>query len=92
MDAQVKYALRYLPDPWDEKRRATGLEVWCLMEVVVPELGPETWKPIAVFNLNPECERFAAHCYLQGQTTVELPQDFISLFSVPKKGAPGKER
>lgn len=66
MNARVTYEMHYLPHPWDEKLRKDGAKAWILCEVVVPEAGPETFNPVAIFNYDSEGARFQGHVFASG--------------------------
>ncbi len=65
MNAKITYAMRFVPDPFDKKNE-NRQSLWCLHEVTTPEYGEPTWKPIAIFNLDSEAERFMGNVFASG--------------------------
>lgn len=80
MKSQIKYVMEYLPHPWDEKMRAKGEKIWCLVEVIVPEVGPKTSNPVAIFNYGSDAERFQGHVLTSGNGLVEIDPDLKELY------------
>lgn len=66
MNATVTYKVSYEPHPWDEKLRAKGVQAWCLVQVITPEMGPKTFTPVALFNWDSDAERFQGHVLASG--------------------------
>lgn len=66
MKANVTYRMGYIPHPWDEKRRREGIELWCLIKVITPEIGNGTEVAVAAFNLDSEAETFQGNVYAEG--------------------------
>lgn len=82
MRATISYALRNIPHPWNDKQRANGVKAWCLVKVVKPELGNETWETVAIFNLDSEAETFAGLVHADGHGLVDIGPDFAELFKL----------
>lgn len=40
MNAKITYRMSFEAHPWNEKSRAAGMQAWCLVKVITPELGP----------------------------------------------------
>lgn len=84
MKARIEYRLENISHPWNEERRKQGMKAWCLMCRTIPELGPSTEEPVAIFNMDSDAERFAGHVFAEGLDgkLVSVGSDFRGLFQL----------
>jgi hypothetical protein len=66
MKARIEYEVRLIPHPWNPPRRDAGVQVWCLIKRVVPEMGHTVEEPVAAFNLDSEALTFMGHVISSG--------------------------
>ncbi len=66
MNAKITYRLGRIPHPFNKEKRGQGMEAMCLIKVTTYDLGtfPEEM-PVAIFDLDSEADRFAAHVFLE---------------------------
>lgn len=91
MNARVHYKFEYQPHPFNQELRAKGVEAWCLVQIITPEVGPPTYDVIAIFNLNSEAERFQAHIFAEGLDgrLIEIDRTQRELFEM-KRARPAR--
>lgn len=63
MKAEIRYGIREMLHPWNEKSRKEGMKIMCLVKITYPQVGYETLEPVAIFNLDSEAIAFQGHCY-----------------------------
>lgn len=74
MKATIEYSMQWMPDPFNEERRAAGGEAWVLCKVVRPDCGfvsliEVRLEPLAVFNFDSEAKLFQRHL-IEGGTVL----------------------
>lgn len=74
MKAKISYKMDRRQHPWNDGLRAKGMDVWCLVKVVVPEYGEPTEEPVAVFSLDSEAMLFQGHALSCVESGVEIVQ------------------
>ncbi len=86
--ARIVYRMAYIPHPWDDKRRADGVNMWCLVREVYDE-SVSFWvidaKPIAMFNFDSDAEIFQK--YLVDEYNVVPDKDVVELWAQRKRRA-----
>ncbi len=84
MNATISYAMEFIPHPWDSEQRKRGVQAWCLVKTVKPEVGEKTWEPVAIFNLDSEANTFQGHVFATGLDgkLVSIHRDTRELFEL----------
>ena len=60
MQATITYRVECIPHPWPTDKNR-GIDAWCLVKIVTPEMGPSQTEAVAIFNFDSEAELFQAH-------------------------------